>query len=143
MLNPVFSVNHMRNMLPLFYDLGHKVCFVARKVNRVLSLIRSQFRDAITARVSGGPQELDMLGWLGRVALELIGQGTLGYSFDPLLRDKPDSYGQALKALGCVPLSRNRKHSLFVRYWIPLVRSLTAWFSCDAFSRCLKVSHTG
>lgn len=25
MLNPVFSVNHMRDMLPLFYDLGHKV----------------------------------------------------------------------------------------------------------------------
>lgn len=65
----------------------------------VLALTCYWFRDAIKVRVSDGPQELDMLGWLGRVTLELIGQGTLGYSFDPLLRDKPDSYAQALKAL--------------------------------------------
>ena len=25
MLNPVFSVKHMRHMLPLFWELGHKV----------------------------------------------------------------------------------------------------------------------
>ena len=52
--------------------------------------------------MSDGPQELDMLGWLGRVALELVGQGTLGYSFDPLVEDRPDSYGEALKTLMCV-----------------------------------------
>lgn len=25
-MNPVFSVNHMRHMAPLFFDIGHKVC---------------------------------------------------------------------------------------------------------------------
>ena len=31
--------------------------------------------------------------WMGRVALELVGHGGLGYSFDPLLRDTKDEYG--------------------------------------------------
>ncbi|EPS99479.1 hypothetical protein FOMPIDRAFT_1096252, partial [Fomitopsis schrenkii] len=107
-LNPAFSVNHMRDMLPLFYDLGHK------------------FRDAIKVRVSDGPQELDMLGWLGRVALELIGQGTLGYSFDPLLRDKPDSYGQALKSL-----SPKLDSVAILQRLIPLFEGLPRWM-CSA-----------
>ena len=47
-----------------------------------------------------------MLSWLGRVALELVGQGTMGYSFDPLVKDRPDSYGQALKTLVYVPAPR-------------------------------------
>lgn len=25
MLNPIFSINHMRHMIPMFYDVGHKV----------------------------------------------------------------------------------------------------------------------
>ena len=45
-----------------------------------------------------------MLAWLGRVALELIGQGALGYSFDPLVADRSDTYADALKSLVCVPL---------------------------------------
>lgn len=40
-----------------------------------------------------------MLGWMGRTALELIGQGGLGYSFDPLVEDKADAYGEAIKAI--------------------------------------------
>ena len=39
-----------------------------------------------------------MVGWMGRTALELVGQAGLGYSFDPLVRDKADEYGAALKA---------------------------------------------
>ncbi|KAL6306629.1 cytochrome P450 monooxygenase [Sparassis latifolia] len=79
MLNPVFSIAHMRHMLPIFY-----------KVVGNLSA-------AMGSRVTDGPQELDMLGWMGRTALELIGQGGLGYSFDPLVRDAADEYGNALK----------------------------------------------
>ncbi|KAI0955822.1 hypothetical protein AcV7_006385 [Taiwanofungus camphoratus] len=81
MLNPAFSINHMRDMLPIFYNIVHKL------------------RDAIATRVSDGPQEVDMLGWMGRTALELIGQGGLGYSFDPLVEDKADAYGEAIKAI--------------------------------------------
>ncbi|KAH9930181.1 cytochrome P450 [Amylocystis lapponica] len=80
MLNPVFSMNHMRHMLPIFY--------------RVVG----QLRQAIAARVSEGPKEVDVLDWMGRTALELIGQGGLGYSFDRLVEDTPNEYRDALKA---------------------------------------------
>jgi len=81
MLNPVFSVNHMRHMLPTFYNIVHKL------------------RDAIAARVTDDPREIDMLHWMGRTALEIIGQGGLGYSFDTLIDDKDDAYGFAMKSL--------------------------------------------
>lgn len=50
-------------------------------------------------QVKDGPQDLEMLGWTGRTALELIGQGGLGHSFDPLTQPVPNPYGKALKAL--------------------------------------------
>ncbi|KAI8972821.1 cytochrome P450 [Trametes punicea] len=81
MLNPVFSINHMRHMLPIFYDVGHKL------------------QAAIEARVRTAPAEIDMLNWMGRTALELIGQAGLGHSFDPLKEDvTPDVYAEAIKA---------------------------------------------
>lgn len=39
-----------------------------------------------------------MLKWMGRTALELIGQGGLGYSFDPLTEDIVNPAGEAIKA---------------------------------------------
>ncbi|KAI0718795.1 cytochrome P450 [Cerioporus squamosus] len=81
MLNPIFSINHMRHMMPMFYDVGHKL------------------QTAIVERVRGAPAEIDMLNWMGRTALELIGQAGLGYSFDPLEEDvTPDVYAEAIKS---------------------------------------------
>ncbi|KAI9069672.1 cytochrome P450 [Trametes sanguinea] len=81
MLNPVFSINHMRHMTPIFYDVCHKL------------------RTAVEARVRSGDAEVDMVGWMGRTALELMGQAGLGYSFDPLVAEPKDQYGEALKNL--------------------------------------------
>ncbi|KAI0917649.1 hypothetical protein AcW1_010348 [Taiwanofungus camphoratus] len=81
MLNPVFSINHMRHLLPVFYNILHKL------------------RGAIAARVQDGPKEIDMASWMGRTSLELIGQGGMGYSFDPLVTDVKDAYAEALKSL--------------------------------------------
>ena len=60
--------------------------------------------EAIEARVrsQGGekqdaPVEVDILSWMGRTALELIGQAGLGYSFDPLTADTPDEFATAIK----------------------------------------------
>lgn len=68
-------------------------------------------------RVGGEEHEIDMLGWMGRTALELIGQGGLGYSFDPLVEDRTDEYGDALKSLLCVASST---HSADVLSHLPL-----------------------
>ena len=41
---------------------------------------------------------------MGRTALELVGQGTLGYSFDPLTADSRDEYAEAVKAFMYAPV---------------------------------------
>jgi hypothetical protein len=41
----------------------------------------SQLRDKLELIVENGPQEVNMADWTGRLALELIGQAGLGYSF--------------------------------------------------------------
>jgi hypothetical protein len=55
----------------------------------------------------GGPTELDMLAWMSRVSLELIGQAGIGVSFDTLAETAPPSdYILASKQLmyfGIVP----------------------------------------
>ena len=49
-------------------------------------------------RVKDGPQEVDILAWMGRTALELVGQGMMGYSFDPLVDEVHDDFAEAIKA---------------------------------------------
>ena len=85
LLNPVFSIAHMRHMLPIFYS------------------ITSKLQEAIARRVKDGQQEIDILDWMGRTALELVGQAGLGWSFDPLVNDTVESnLGTLVKALVCV-----------------------------------------
>lgn len=40
-----------------------------------------------------------MMKWLSRAALEYIGQGGLGYSFDSLDESKTNDYSEAIKML--------------------------------------------
>ncbi|TFK29213.1 cytochrome P450 [Coprinopsis marcescibilis] len=70
MLNPVFSIAHMREMVPIFYNVGYRL------------------RDSIRQQVSAGKIEINVLSWMSRTALELIGQSGLGTTFDSL---EPDS----------------------------------------------------
>ncbi|KAJ4480000.1 cytochrome P450 [Lentinula aciculospora] len=82
MLNPVFSIAHMRSMVPIFHDIA------------------DQLRSALSQRVQNGPREIDLLGWMARTALELIGQSGFGYSFDNMLEDVPrHKYSVVIKDL--------------------------------------------
>ncbi|KAL6306627.1 cytochrome P450 [Sparassis latifolia] len=101
MLNPAFSAGHMRDLLPMFYE------------------VTARLRTAIASRVTSGSQELDMLGWMGRTALELIGQGGFGYSFDPLVDDASDEFGEALKSAFSLAYSMG-----LLRYLLPLLTKL-------------------
>lgn len=49
--------------------------------------------------LESGEQELNMLDWMSRAALEYIGQGGLGYSFDALDRTKTNAYAESAKTL--------------------------------------------
>ena len=55
-------------------------------------------RDALNAEVGRDVKDLDILRWTGRAALELLGQGALGYSFDPLVENVNDDFAEAVKS---------------------------------------------
>lgn len=40
--------------------------------------------------------------YMGRAALEMIGQAVIGHSFDPLTESRSHPYAEALKGLMCV-----------------------------------------
>ncbi len=50
----------------------------------------------------GGPVEVDMLMWMSRTALELIGQAGLGYSFDFLVSNSANDFALSVKSFGYV-----------------------------------------
>ncbi|KAF9043397.1 cytochrome P450 [Panaeolus papilionaceus] len=86
LLNPVFSINHMRDMIPTFYEITHKL------------------ENSLFNQVKNEPKEIDMVFWMGRTALELIGQSGFGHSFDDLSEEYNEHcYSSALKLL--VPTS--------------------------------------
>ncbi|RDB25864.1 Docosahexaenoic acid omega-hydroxylase CYP4F3 [Hypsizygus marmoreus] len=81
MLNPLFSIAHMRHMVPIFYD-------VANKLHNAIQIKPSRL----------------ILRWMTRAALEMIGQSGFGYSFDSLVEGQDvHPFGKAAKEL--VPVS--------------------------------------
>ncbi|PPQ69737.1 hypothetical protein CVT25_010446 [Psilocybe cyanescens] len=63
MLGPAFSVTHLRVMTPMFVSIAREL------------------ETHISSMVQNNPQEVDMIGWLTRFALEAIGRGGMGRSF--------------------------------------------------------------
>ncbi|KAJ3480638.1 hypothetical protein NLI96_g8207 [Meripilus lineatus] len=89
MINPVFSTQQMRQMIPIFYQ-------VARNLQEG---IERQLRNP------SGSGDIDILDWMSRAALELIGQGGLGHSFDPLVEESQSVFTNAIKdTLTALPL---------------------------------------
>ncbi|KAM5533685.1 hypothetical protein V8D89_012652 [Ganoderma adspersum] len=81
MLTPVFSISYLRGITSVFYETTHKL------------------RDGLIADIGvPGSKEVDILKWMGRAALELLGQGALGYSFDPLVDDTTNDFAEAVNA---------------------------------------------
>ncbi|KAH9056545.1 cytochrome P450 [Lactarius vividus] len=92
LLNPVFNVNHMRYLTPIFYG------------------VTRQLRDKLRSIVENGPQEINVADWTGRIGLELIGQAGLGYSFGTF-ESRNDEFCRVLKewvpALASLGVYRN------------------------------------
>lgn len=86
MLNPVFHINHMRHMIPIFYSITHK--------------LKTAIHNQLTSAPDGSnTQDIDMLNWMTRAALEMVGQGGLGHSFDTLEKDELNPFVEAIKSL--------------------------------------------
>ncbi|KAM5531329.1 hypothetical protein V8D89_015009, partial [Ganoderma adspersum] len=80
MLNPVFLGAHRHNLTPLFYD------------------VVGRLQVALESRVSNGPWDLNILSWMGRTTLELVGCSGLGYSFNPLVAESKDVFTESVKS---------------------------------------------
>ncbi|KAJ7235107.1 cytochrome P450 [Mycena haematopus] len=87
MMTPVFSTENLRLMLPVIYE-------VAQELKGILA-----------EHTLRGNYEIDILKWMNRAALEIIGHAGLGYSFDSLKAAPASSYGDAVTNLISVFLS--------------------------------------
>ncbi|RPD54902.1 cytochrome P450 [Lentinus tigrinus ALCF2SS1-7] len=125
LLNPAFNINHMREMIPIFYEVTHKL------------------RQAMENSVKSGAAEINMVNWMGRTALELMGQAGLGYSFDPLVEDSTDTYGTALKMFipGLYTLSGYMQFYNYLEAMVPtsLRRKVAEWLPHENFQKFRKV----
>ncbi|KAA1468089.1 cytochrome P450 [Dentipellis sp. KUC8613] len=81
LLNPIFSINHMRYMIPIFQT----VC--------------SQLRDQLVEKVKNGPKEVEVVHWMTATALELVGQAGLGYSFECVNETSGNEFASTVKNL--------------------------------------------
>ncbi|KAI0056912.1 cytochrome P450 [Artomyces pyxidatus] len=80
LLNPTFSAQRLRSMVPLLHELAN------------------QLIDAFHAKLGDGPQEVEVLDLYGRVALEMIAQTGLGYTFKSFQPDAAkNEFKQAIK----------------------------------------------
>ncbi|KAK7677640.1 hypothetical protein QCA50_019331 [Cerrena zonata] len=77
--------------------------------------VAHKMRDALVVEVGHGPTTVDILNWLSRTALELVGRGVLGCSLDLLDKSGRNEYGDALKAF--IPiLFENSQIQYFLKY---------------------------
>ncbi|KAF5360936.1 hypothetical protein D9756_005075 [Leucocoprinus leucothites] len=102
MLNPVFSIAHMREMSmppPLVDSSLHSTH--GSSSAPIFYEVTSRLQKSILEQVKNAPQEIDILHWMTRTALELIGQSGMGYSFDSLKNEAGSedshSYSRSVK----------------------------------------------
>jgi hypothetical protein len=68
-------------------------------LTKLYDLIAKGQWDIIVTQVQSGTQEIQMMPWFSKTALELIGQGGLGYSFDTFNDSSENQHAQAIKKL--------------------------------------------
>lgn len=108
MLNPVFSLANMRELLPVIQPIASKM----------RSVLLSQLPD------DGGLQEIDILPWMARGTLEYISQAGLGYTFNALEPTQSHSFAEAIRSLAPASLKL-----LFLRPFIPfIVRNISLYW---------------
>ena len=69
-----------------------------------------------------------MLSWIGRTALELIGRGGLGYSFDPLVAESTDKLTESVKSFVFVFRVSTSSTRSYVRRTFILVLQPTTYY---------------
>jgi len=60
-----------------------------------------QLQEKFESIVVNGLQEVNIVEWMHKTLLELIGQAGLGYSFG-MLQGRKDKFNETLNELGCI-----------------------------------------
>lgn len=92
----------------------------------------------MAALLVSGPRQLDILSWTTRVALETIGRGGLGHSFDPLVDDRRCEFGSVVVNLLSVNSFRCTR-GLAEAQSFPdhlLHVSVNGWALCLSYTAC-------
>lgn len=102
-LNPVFATRHIRDLLPIFHSIAHKLqSGLTSDIQSRTSQSESGSEDAKKKRkMATAGAEVDMLDWVLRTVLDLIGLGGLGYEFGAL-EGTHDPYNETARHLLCV-----------------------------------------
>lgn len=61
-----------------------------------------QLRQKLMEKIHNGQSKIDMLLWLSKATLEIMGQGGFGYKFNALDESKKSTYSEAVKMLSYV-----------------------------------------
>ncbi|KAJ3929338.1 MAG: cytochrome P450, partial [Lentinula lateritia] len=122
MLNPVFSAAHMREIVPIFFDVSHRLKDALMKQLESSSKLQAE-------------KEIDIFSWLGRTAFELIGQAGLGYSFDPMKdEESAHPFSGVMKSLLYV-LESLESRRLPMMFWFIYVLPLVSNIGPPSFRR--------
>ncbi|EKM58163.1 uncharacterized protein PHACADRAFT_252249 [Phanerochaete carnosa HHB-10118-sp] len=81
MLNPVFAVSNLRELLPIIQPIANEMASVFTK----------------HVPADGTTTELDVMPWLSRGAQEYISQACFGWTFNALDLDKRNTYSEAAR----------------------------------------------
>jgi hypothetical protein len=79
-MNPIFTIPYLRDTTPMFHDVAYRL------------------RDALEATIEDQGSTIEMMSWIRRAALDLIGQAGLGHAFRSI-EGEADRYLTAAKQL--------------------------------------------
>lgn len=98
-LNPIFSSAQIRGLEPVFWNISEKVISSHQLYSQITHV--RQLVAVLKRETSAGDEGvvLDMSEWMSRAALECVGQGLLGWSFDPLDTKQSNPYTNAIKEI--------------------------------------------
>jgi cytochrome P450 len=117
MLNPVFSISNMRELLPIIQIISHQ--------------LKSILMSNLTTH---HPVELDVLPWLSRSSLDCICEGVLGYHSAALDTGNENEYTEALRMLG-----PSIGKTLLFRPTVPLVMRNFSLYWCKKIADWLTI----
>ncbi|KAG1876229.1 cytochrome P450 [Suillus subluteus] len=120
MLNPVFSISNMRELLPIIQNISHQLKSI------LVSNLPTHGTD---------PVELDVLPWLSRSSLDCICEGVLGYNSAALDTGKENEYTEALRMLG-----PSISKTLLFRPIVPVVMRSFSPYWCKKIADWLTIS---